>query len=345
MKNKDNDFAYQLSRYFQIYLPNERGFSTNTIDSYRETFKQLLQYCQNAQAISPEKVSVSILTPELIKGFLDHLESSGKSVSTRNQRLAAIKAFFKYLQCVAPEYLFESKRIFDVKRKKQAEATVNYLTMDGIGLILEQPTSTVKSGYRDMLLLTLLYDSGARVSEIIGIRIGDIRLNDPATIILTGKGGKSRIVPLSSKTAQLIKNYIIKERLNEPKFNCRLLFNNRSGEQLTRAGVTYILTKYAEQARIKNPNFIPQVLTPHCFRHSKAMHLLQAGVTLIYIRDFLGHEKVKTTEVYAKADSDIKRKALENVYSPIIDDSQFQGESWNDNPNLMNWLIENFFKK
>lgn len=162
--------------------------------------------------------------------------------------------------------------------------------------------------------------------------------NPPATIVLHGKGSKDRIVPLSAKTAALIEAYLKRKRLLAAMHRDKFLFANRSDEQLTRAGVAYILHKYVDAARIERPDLIPDKFSPHCMRHSKAMHLLQAGVAIIYIRDFLGHESVKTTEVYAKADGKSKRAALDAAYSAALD-TELPARSWNDDDNLMEFLM------
>lgn len=338
MKSDLQSLSYIVSRYFRVYLPGERGFSMMTIASYRDTFKQFLSYCSEATGKSPEKLAMTDLSKESVAEFLNHLETDGKSISTRNQRLAAIKSFFNYVKYAFPEYLDIASGVLRMRMKKQPEATVNYMTVEGIASVLHQPDLKIESGYRDALILTLMYDSGARVSEITDICIGDIRLQSPSTIILHGKGSKDRIVPLSSKTANLIATYLDKCKMNAVMFKDKLLFTNRVGEHLTRAGVAYILKKYVELARSQHPTLIPDKFSPHCMRHSKAMHLLQAGVALIYIRDFLGHNSVKTTEVYAKADGKSKRAALETAYSSAIIPSSDDEIMWNDDASLMKFL-------
>ena len=225
----ERNFSYYLTRYFSTYLPGDRGFSPHTIASYRDTFKQLLSYMKEIQNIPPQKMMLELFTGQAIQQFLNYLEKQGKSVSTRNQRLAAIKAFTSYLAYEDPDHLYQYQQILKIHAKKCAEPTVSYFTVEGAALLLGQPDSTTRRGYRDMLLLSLLYDSGARVSEIIQVRIGDIRLTEPHTILLHGKGNKDRIVPLSSKTAQLILNFLEKERLQAPECRCGLLFTNPQG--------------------------------------------------------------------------------------------------------------------
>ena len=207
MKNRETSFSYITTRFFQVYLPGERGYSEATIASYLDTFKQLLVYCKETLGKSPDKLVVSDVSKDVVLGFLKKLEDEGKSVSTRNQRLAAIKCFFRYIGYSFPEYLDTSSMVVGIKMKKQSEAVVNYMSVDGVSCVLNQPDMKCKSGYRDALMLTILYDSAARVTEVTKIRIGDIRTEHPATIVLHGKGAKDRIVPLSSKTADLIASF------------------------------------------------------------------------------------------------------------------------------------------
>jgi integrase/recombinase XerD len=336
---KPTDFAYNLSRYFKSYMPGELGLSSKTIRSYQDAFSIFLKYCKSECGIIPDKLMLDMLNVDLLSDFLQYLEDNGNSIATRNHRLTVLRAFFKYLQLKEPKHILLMQQLLAIKHKKNKKPVINFLSIEGITLITRQPTAQFKSGYRDMLLLSVLYDSAARVDELINIKIGDFRLSAPATVLLHGKGGKDRIVPISQKTADLVQNYLIKEKLKSFEYNTKLLFNNRSGNKLTGAGVTYIVKKYANLARMKNPSLIPNVLSPHCFRHSKAMHLLQSGVSLIYIRDFLGHEHIKTTEIYAKIDSAEKRKAIENAYPNTNCNSNNDFEAdWNDDSSLMTWI-------
>ena len=344
MKTEKNTVAYIISKFFRIYLPGECGFSVNTIASYRDTFKQFFIYCQETLGIPPEKLQMSDLTKDAVSGFLLKLEDEGKSVATRNQRLAAIKSFFEYVKYDYPEYLHNASEILKMRMKKQPEPTVNYMTVEGVACLLRQPNRETRAGYRDALILTLMYDSGARVSEITQIQIGDIRIQNPATITLHGKGNKDRIVPISEKTSALVKFYLDRENVARPETKDKFLFTNHGGEHLTRAGVAYILRKHVTQAREEEPDLLPDKFSPHCMRHSKAMHLLQAGVALIYIRDFLGHESIKTTEIYAKADSKSKRYALETAYTDVGISDPTLTTSWNEDSALMTFL-ENLCRK
>ncbi len=174
MKNKPSSLPYIVSRFFTVYLPGERGFSEATIVSYRDTFKQLLSFCKSHMGIPPEKLTVVHLSRDVITEFLKALEVDGKSVSTRNQRLAAIKCFFRYIQYAFPEYLDVASSVLQMRMKKQTEPAVNYMSVDGVACVLQQPNMSVAAGYRDALMLTILYDSGARVSEITKIRIKNL---------------------------------------------------------------------------------------------------------------------------------------------------------------------------
>lgn len=340
MKNEKQSFSYVLAKFFRVYLPGERGFSEKTIESYRDTFKQFILFCQETMKKPPEKMSIADLPRKMVVAFMEKLNADGKSISTQNQRLAALKCFFRYVQYTSPEYSDIASAILGIRMKKQPEPSVNYLTVDGIACVLRQPDLRTKSGFRDMLLMALMYDTAARVSEMTDMRIGDIRTSSPPTVILHGKGSKNRIVPLSSKTSELVQAYINQANLDDPSVRNRFLFVNRSGAKLTRAGVAYVLKKYVDSARIEEPSLIPEVFSPHCMRHSKAMHLLQAGVAIIYIRDFLGHTSIKTTEMYAKADSKSKRAALEAAYSDVLPASSMSQPLWNDDASLMQFLTD-----
>lgn len=197
------------------------------------------------------------------------------------------------------------------------------------------PDKTTKSGRRDLVLLSLIYDSGARVKEIADVRVADVRLHPPATIKLTGKGNKTRIVPLMEPMAKLIEQYLKENKLNLPQCNEYPMFRNSEGKKLTRSGISFILKKHFSEAKKLFPECFPDTISPHVMRHSKAMHLLQAGVNLIYIRDLLGHVNIQTTEIYAKADSSMKRKALENAYANVVSDEL---PEWQQNTNLLEWL-------
>lgn len=333
---KPTDFAYSLTSYLSKYLPGEVGASSNTIQSYRDTFSILIKYCISEKNIATEKLTLHHLDMKLIENFLNWLEEVRKcSVSTRNQRLAAIHAFFKYLQLEHPHSLYQYQQILAIPMKKCRKKSVNYLALYAIKNLLGMPDRNTKGGRRDLVLLSLIYDSGARVQEIADVRVADMRLHPPATVKLIGKGNKSRIVPLMEPMAKLIEQYLKENKLCFPHCNEYPLFRNSNGNKLTRSGIAYILNKYFIEAKELFPECFPDTISPHILRHSKAMHLLQSGVNLVYIRDLLGHVSVQTTEIYAKADSSMKRKALEKAHNDIVPDEL---PEWQQNADLLEWL-------
>ncbi len=198
-------------------------------------------------------------------------------------------------------------------------STVNHLTVDGIKCLLEHVPTKDRHCRRNLTLLSLLYESGARVQELVDLTPSCLRLDKPALVRLHGKGNKMRVVPLREQQVDILTTYLEENRLNTPLQSERPLFFNSSGAKLTCSGVTYILKAYAAMARAVHPELIPKQISPHILRHSKAMHLLQAGVNLVYIRDILGHVSVKTTEIYARADSRLKRESLEKASRDIFD--------------------------
>jgi site-specific recombinase XerD len=239
------------------------------------------------------------------------------------------------MQEVDPSLLHEYQKILTIPFKKAFHRSINYLSLETIKAILAQPDTTTLGGRRDAVLLSLMYDTGARVQEMIDLKVRDIRIGPPATVRLTGKGNKTRIVPLMQPTADLVGLYIKEKSLLTSERQTATLFTNRMNSAFTRAGIAYILNKHFEsisQTTLKLPS---EKISPHVLRHSKAMHLLQAGVNLVYIRDILGHVDLKTTEIYARIDGKMKREALEKAFDPetvpVI-------PSWQQDKDLLKWL-------
>lgn len=334
---KPTDFAAQLSRYLGIYLPGQFGGSINTVRSYRDTFSLLLRYCQEEQNLPPEKLTLERIDHHLIEQFLLWLENERSCcAATRNNRLAAIHAFYRYLQIEMPHLLVRCQEVLAIPYKKAQKKVMSYLTLEGIKALLAQPDTHAASGRRDLAMLSLLYDTGARVQELVDLKIEDVRLSSPVVIRLIGKGNKSRLVPIMTPTENLLRRYLDEYDKNHSAHGGYPLFVNRTGKKLTRAGVRYILDKYLSQAKSADSTPLPETLSPHCLRHSKAMHLLQSGVNLVYIRDLLGHADVSTTEIYARADEHLKRKALEQAYPSPTPTSDTV--SWQKDNDLLDWL-------
>jgi site-specific recombinase XerD len=332
---KPTDFSKYLTEYFTNYLPLQKNASINTIHSYRDTFKLLLRYCSEEKNITPEKITLEKLDKILFLDFLEWLEfEKNNSISTRNLRLAAVHSFFRYVQTEDPTQIFNFQKVISIPIKKAPKTAVDYLSPDAMKILLAQPDKYTRKGRRDLTLMSTLYDSGARVQELIDLRVSNVILTTQPVIILNGKGNKVRRVPLMNNTMILLKKYIQENYLYESwKSDYPLFFNNQRNK-LTRKGVAYIISKYVPSARSESTQ-VPKRVKPHQFRHSKAMHLLQAGVNLIYIRDFLGHVDLKTTEIYARHDTEAKRKAIEKAFPNIVDKNL---PDWNEDKSLLSWL-------
>jgi site-specific recombinase XerD len=322
---KPTDFAIHLTKYLSTFLPAQRGISANTIKSYSDSFRLFLTYCRDNLNIQPEKLTLKKFDDKMIVGFLNWLETErGNSVATRNQRLAAIHAFCRYLLVETPSYMALLQRNLSIPAKKYAKPHLGYLSAKDVSEILAKPNLKTSDGRRDLAILALLYDSGARVSELVNLRVRDVRFDEFPTVTLNGKGQKIRHIPLMSKTAEFLRKYISENHLDRPERQDNPLFVNRQKQKLTRAGVAYILKKYSDKRDI----------SPHILRHTKAMHLLQSGVNIVYIRDILGHASVDTTDVYARADDEMKRKALEKITDQVVPNSP----DWRGDNGLLNWL-------
>lgn len=329
------DFARHLTRYLGEHLPSHRNLSPNTVASYRDVFTLLLRYCQDHHRLTPDRLQLKHLTVPLIQKFLDHLQTQRHcSARTRNQRLAALHAFFRFLQCEAPDHMAECQKILAIPFQRHERRSVAYLEAGDLKALLAQPDTSTAQGRRHAVLLRVLYDTGARVQEVIDLRIADVRLETPAQVRLTGKGRKTRIVPLMSDTVLQLTAYLREQRLQDPACRDQPLFVNRHGQHLSRSGVSYLLAKYSRQAR-QQQSGLPANISPHVLRHSKAMHLLQSGNPMPSIQAILGHADIRTCTIYASADLEMKRQALEKA-APMAASAALP--SWQSNPQLMDWL-------
>lgn len=327
------DFGICVTDYFIKHLAGVRNLSSNTVKSYRDTFCLLLTFLDEEQGLKVERIQLVHITDKTVRDFLSWLEDArGNATSTRNVRLAAIHAFCRFVQMQHPEMLVECQRILAIPPKKAERKTVSFLSENTLKELLSLPNQSDRYGIRDTAILCLLYDSGARVQEIIDLSLSDIRLETSPTARLLGKGRKVRIVPIMRQTAKIVRKYLDAWGLDAKTKPDHPMFLNHQGNRLTRPGVTYILNKYIEQIPSQSGR---KQITPHIMRHSKAMHLLRADVDLHYIRDFLGHVNIETTEVYARADSEMQRKALEKANPDL---SIGKETSWQKNDDLMAWL-------
>jgi len=332
------DFAKHLTNFLTKYMAGEQNASPNTICSYRDTFVQLIFFMKKVKGVDAQHLELNLLSKETIVDFLDWIQKERKcGNATRNYRLAAIHSFFCYLQYECPEQIYQWQRVLSIKVQKHQKKSITYLTLEGIKLIFAQINAANNKGRRNLAMLALMYDSGARVQELIDLKPSSVRLEPPYIIKILGKGRKERIVPLQDEQVDLLKTYMHENKLMEPNYNQHPLFFNCWRKKLTRSGINYILKTYADMARKLSPALIPEKISCHVLRHSKAMHLLQAGVNLVYIRDILGHVSIQTTEVYARADSKQKREALEKAYVEVTPETSRE-KSWERDGSLLEWL-------
>ena len=225
------------------------------------------------------------------------------------------------------------QEILAIPAKKHAQPAVNHLTVGQTRLLLAQPDRSTRRGRRDATMLATLYETAARVSEFASLTVRDIRVESPPLAVLTGKGRKIRHVPLGGSTAALLAAYLAEHGLGRPGHDDKPLFAGQHGSKLSRGGIAWIISKY--QAQTGDPVLAGAALSPHALRHSRAMHLYEAGVPLPYIRDILGHVELATTDIYARASTEAKRKALEAAYTNIVTDDL---PEWNQDPELLSWL-------
>jgi integrase/recombinase XerD len=328
------DFAVFLRRFLTAHLAGLRGYSPNTIASYRDAFKLLICYFRDERSIPPEKLTLELIDAAAITGFLTWLRASRpNTASTSNQRLAAIDSFFTWMQYQDPARMACCQDILAIPASKHDRPAVAHLTAGQTRQLLALPDRSTRRGRRDATLLATLYDTAARVRELADLTVRDIGLDHPAMAALTGKGRKTRHVPLDGNTAALLTAYLTERQLDSPGRDDHPLFFNQHRSKLSRGGIAWILRKY--QARAADPALANARLSPHILRHSRAMHLYDGGVPLPYIRDILGHVDLSTTEIYARASTEAKRKALEAVYADVVTADLAE---WNQNPELLSWL-------
>lgn len=333
---KHTDFAFYLNKFFVQYLPNAKGTSPLTIDAYRQSFIRYLEYMEDAEHRPADKIEVKDLSYESIIKYLDWLENcKHNGIGTRNQRQSALNSFLRFLMMELPEYMVEYQRIMAIPIKKTTQPEISYAKADGMKLIMGLPNVSSMSGLRDYVILGILYTTGIRVSELINIKVKDVSMHEPETLLVHGKGNKYRYVPIMKHILPAMRRYIDEMLYTNPGKENEWFFKNHMKEQFTRQGINYLVSKYAAMAREKNPELIPEDFSPHKIRHSSAMELVDSGVDLIYIRDLLGHTSIKTTEIYAKTNAQLKRRAIEKAKENIIPD---EIPEWESDSNLKSWL-------
>jgi site-specific recombinase XerD len=333
MKGDAAGLAALLTSFFTRHLAAEHNASAHTIRSYRDTFRLFLRHWAEAAGGTVARLSLGDLTPGVVLTFLDHLEQRRHNcVATRNARLAALHSFFSYVASQDPCAAALAQRMLAIPFKKGPGHLLGYLTAEELQAILASPDRSTPKGRRDYLVLALLYDTGARVQELLDLRPADFRLDRPPLVRITGKGRKQRIVPLLPATAKLVHCHLV-EIGSTPTSLSPILLNHR-GQKLTRSGVNFLLDHHRRRAAKEMPTLGRRGISAHTFRHTKAMHMLEAGVSPVTIKDFLGHAHLKTLEVYVEADLEMKRRALESAPSYVKPGATTPRHP----PDLLEWL-------
>lgn len=308
-----SSFPALLQNFFQRRLIAERGVSVHTLASYRDTFELLLGYLQDRTGRTPSALTLEDLDAPNILAFLDHLEfDRGNGPRTRNLRLTAIRSFMRHASVRDPTSLPIAQRVLAISSKRFDRLVLGFLSREEIAALLDAPDSTTWSGHRDAVLFAVLYNTGARVSEVIGLRVAEVLLDRAAAVHLHGKGRKERVVPLWKSTAAQLRGWFLRiDRSPDAP-----VFPNRLGQRLSRSGVEHRLKVTIAKASERCPSLQGRRVSPHTIRHTTAMHLLQSGVDITVIALWLGHEDPATTHMYVEADLAMKEAALRRLDDP-----------------------------
>lgn len=329
---KPISLAALLHAFFHEWMGQQRNLSRHTVCSYRDTWKMFLQFAASRGRRDIAQLSLADLQPSEVLAFLDYLEKDRKvSIGTRNCRLAAIHSFFAFVAYREPLAIAQCAEIASIPVKKRSRPAMCYMDAEEIAAILREPDRSTLEGQRDHALLAFLYNTGARIQEALDVCPRAIRFESPAQVELFGKGRKSRICPLWPETVDVIKALL--RRL--PRSDDEPIFVNRYGQPLGAAGVRFKLKQYVQAAARHLPSLATKRITPHTWRHSVGVQLVAAGVDVTVIRSWLGHAQLDTTNHYARANLETKRKALEQV-NPSTKPGR--PPRWRRDPELLTWL-------
>jgi site-specific recombinase XerD len=325
-------FPHLLHSFFHEWLVQQRNISHHTVLSYRDSWRLFLRFVAARKNKPVAQLGLTDLTEPEVLAFLQYTEKERKtSIGTRNCRLAGLRSFFHFVADREPLVAAQCAEILRIPTKRAPQGTLCHLEDNEVSAILDQPNRSTSEGQRDHVLLAVLYNTGARIQEALNINPRALRLESPFHVRLFGKGRKERICPLWPETVALLKALLRKH----PRCEDESIFVNRYGRPLGAAGVRFKLKHYVEAAGRNTPSLIGKRVSPHTFRHSTAVSLVTAGVDVTVIRDWLGHASLDTTNHYARANVETKRKALEKV-----DPAARPGKPprWKRNPELMAWL-------
>jgi site-specific recombinase XerD len=302
-----------LQQFFVDYLLNQRRASARTIAAYRDTFRLLLEFLVRELGRQPADLTFADLSAPHVLAFLTYLELERHNcVRSRNARLAAIRAFVRYVGLREPALLASTQPVLAIPVKRCERPLIGFLSREHVEALLDAPDSSTWSGRRDRVMFATLYNTGARVSELVGMRIADLTLVPAAAVRIRGKGRKERCIPLWRRTAEQLRGWI----QHLPDLPDQPLFPNRAGGEMTRTSVAERLKLATKTAGERYPDLARQRVSPHIVRHSTAMHLLQSGVDITVIALWLGHENPATTHTYIEADLAMKERALQTLPAP-----------------------------
>ncbi|MCO8317479.1 tyrosine-type recombinase/integrase [Burkholderia multivorans] len=313
--------APHITAFLRQRLIEERNASRNTCESYAYAFKLLFEFAAHRLKTTPAKLCFEQIDASLVADFLSHLERSrSNGANSRNVRLAAIKSFMKFMQYRLPATLDQIQRVLAIPAKKTESRLVKHLTVVEMQAILDAPVPTSREGIRDRAMLHLCFAAGLRVSELIGLKMADLRLQPEASIRVEGKGRKERCLPLWKQTAGAVRAWLA-VRGGVPSSH---LFVNARGEAMTRSGFEYILGKHVKSAVTVCPSLSQKRVSPHVLRHTCALTVLQATKDLRKVSLWLGHASIRTTEIYTRADPSVKLEALESIVAPALRTGRFK---------------------
>lgn len=313
--------APHLTAYLRERLPRERGASEHTCDSYAYAFKLLLTFTARQLSTRPSRLELEQLDATLVLAFLEHLERErGNGARSRNARLAAIKSFFRFIEYRVPGAADQVHRVLSIPAKKTDERLIAHLTREEMQTLLDAPDPRTRDGSRDRAMLHLAFAAGLRVSELVGLRLGDIETRGRTAIHVHGKGRRERLLPLWKETTAALRAWLAVRGAA----SCETVFVNARSEPLSRSGFEYILAKYVAASLPIRPSLGNKRISPHVLRHTCAMHTLRATHDIRKVALWLGHANVQTTEIYVRADPTEKLEALDAVLPPSLRRGRFR---------------------
>jgi len=331
-----HNIAALIQAFFLDFLVARRGLRSNTLTAYRDAIKLLLSFTAEQCHTPVDKLAVEDFDDRTVVDFLDHLQSArGNAPRSRNTRLAPIHGLFRYIAGQVPEAMARCQQICAVPTKKAPHQSMEYLEDAEMGAMLSSIDRNCRHGLRDHALVLFMYNTGARVQEVVDLKIDDLRLDTPPQTRLFGKGGKSRACPLWAETVQALRRYLdCRSRSQEA---CRHVFLNANGQPFTRFGIRYLVRRYAAKAAQRCPSMKGKNVGPHTLRHTTAMHLLQSGNDISVIKDWLGHADMNTTHEYAAIDMKMKQRALDSCQAPAVKKGGKGRPRWLK-PGILKWL-------